>query len=170
MKTTLIPRGVTPLGRYPAKMAAFFLVLLSFAAHAQQPYYDWRIGGGVGLMAYQGDLSYRLNTTQYHFPAYTLFIEKKISPSLGIQLNGTLGKISGNDRTQNWQGNPVMDNPTYGRALNFQTDVRSASLLLTYHFDNGRLLGRYVRLAPFLFVGVGVTDFAVYGDLFYANG
>ncbi|MBC7922448.1 MAG: OmpA family protein, partial [Ferruginibacter sp.] len=116
------------------------------------------------------DLSYRLNTTQYHFPAYTLFIEKKISPTLGIQLNGTLGKISGNDRTQNWQGNPVTDNPTYGRALNFQTDVRSASLLLTYHFDNGRLLGRYVRLAPFLFVGVGVTDFAVYGDLFYANG
>jgi len=147
-----------------------FGCLLSIAARAQQPYYEWRIGGGVGVMAYDGDVSYRLHTRQINFPAYTAFLEKKLSPSFGLQLNGSIGQITDNDRTRNWKGNTVTDNPDFGRALNFKTDIRSASLLLTYYFDNGKWLSEYSRFAPFLFAGVGVTDFTVYGDLFDAKG
>jgi outer membrane protein OmpA-like peptidoglycan-associated protein len=147
-----------------------FGCLLSVGALAQQPYYEWRIGGGIGVMAYHGDVSYRLNTKQVSFPAYTVFLEKKLSPSFGLQLNGSLGQVTANDRTRNWKGNTVTDNPDFGRALNFKTDIRAASLLLHYYFDNGKLLSEYSRFAPFLYAGVGVTDFTVYGDLFDANG
>ena len=146
------------------------LLLLSTAARAQQPYYQWRLGGGVGTMAYYGDLSYRTKTTQFTFPAYHLFLEKRVSPSFGIQLNGSLGRISANDRTRNWKGDLVTDNPDFGRALNFRTDIRSASLVFNYHFDNGKLFSKYSTFAPYVFVGAGVTNFAVYGDLLNAAG
>lgn len=147
-----------------------FGCLLTVGARAQQPYYEWRLGGGIGVMAYDGDVSYRLNTRPISFPAYTAFLEKKLSPSFGLQLNGSIGKITDNDRSQNWKGNPVTNNPDFGRALNFKTDIRSASLILNYYFDNGKWLSQYSRFAPFLFAGVGVTDFTVYGDLFDAKG
>lgn len=36
-----------------------FAGMIGAPVMAQQPYYEWRIGGGVGTMAYYGDLSYR---------------------------------------------------------------------------------------------------------------
>jgi outer membrane protein OmpA-like peptidoglycan-associated protein len=144
--------------------------LLNLSARAQQPYYEWRVGGGVGVMGYHGDVSYRLNTKQASFLAYTVFLEKKLSPSFGLELNGALGKITANDRTKNWKGDLVTANPDFGRALNFQTDIRSAGLLLNYYFDNGRILSEYSRFAPFLFIGASLTDFTVYGDLYSASG
>ncbi len=147
-----------------------FVGMIGAPVLAQQPYYDWKIGGGVGTMAYYGDLSYRWNATRFSVPAYTIFLEKKVSPSFGIQLNGTYGQITGNDRTKNWKGDLLTANPDFGRSLNFKTDIRAASLLLQYHFDNGHLLSQYSTFSPYVFAGVGITDFTVYGDLFDGSG
>ncbi|MBD0257699.1 MAG: outer membrane beta-barrel protein, partial [Cytophagales bacterium] len=139
------------------------LILAGVAAPAQ-PYYEWRLGAGLGGAAYSGEVSYRLNTTKVSWPAYQLLLGRSLSPSLDVELNAGWGRFSANDRATDWRGNLRTDNPDFARGLHFQTRFRNASLLLQYKFNNGYLLSPYARLAPYAFAGGGITDFAVYGD------
>lgn len=150
----------------------FYLIAFSglslSTAWAQQSYYDWQISAGFGGMAYYGDLSYRLNTAPVN-ETYRLSIGKRISPSVMLALEGYYGRISGNDRPETWGGELQTGNENFSRALNFRTDIRTANLLFQYRFDNGKIISEHASIAPYLFVGVGVTDFDVYGDLFGAG-
>jgi outer membrane protein OmpA-like peptidoglycan-associated protein len=139
-------------------------------ASAQQQYYDWRIGAGVGGTYFLGDLSNGLNRNAFSAPAYQVMLGRTISPSFGVELNGTWATLTGNDRTRNWRGNLQLNNPNFNRGLNFETTVRSASLLVMYRFNNGVLLSRYARFAPYVFAGAGITDFRVNSDLLAADG
>lgn len=149
---------------------SWLLVLIScYSAQAQQ-YYEWKVGAGVGVMNYYGDVSYKFNSTKFSFPAYYASIGKNISPSFSLQLQASYGQITANDRTSDFEGDLQTANPNFGRALNFKTDIRSANIVVNYRFDNGRILSAYAPISPYLFAGVGVTDFTVYGDLYGANG
>ncbi len=135
-----------------------------------QPYYGWRAGVGAGTMFYYGDLSHQVKTTQLSWPAYQLSLSRRINSSLALELNGAWGKITANDRTTDWKGNLQPSNPNFNRGLNFQTQTRSAGLLLRYNFNNGYVLSEYARLAPYVFAGGGITGFTVNADRQNANG
>ncbi len=130
-------------------------------ACAQQQYYDWRLGAGVGGSYYLGDLSYGLNRNAFAAPAWQVMLGRTISPSFGLELNGTWATLAGNDRTMGLRGNLLTNNPNLERGFSFQTTVRSASLQLHYRFNNGVLLSRYARFAPYIFAGAGIADFRV---------
>lgn len=131
--------------------------------HAQKNTYSWQLGLNLGMTNYHGDLSQSLlssapvlekgnaSSTPAALGA-SVFLEKQLSPAWGLRLDAGYGTLSDSDR-----------------ALNFRTEVRSADLLMVYHFDNGVLLSRQATFAPYLFAGVGLTDFGVWGDLFTAN-
>jgi outer membrane protein OmpA-like peptidoglycan-associated protein len=136
---------------------------------AQQQYYDWYITGGPGAMAYYGDLSHKISSARINLPAYQLSIGRNISSSLALTLQGSYGRISANDRARDWNGALLTDNVNFSRGLNFQTDIRNASLLLSYRLNNGQVLSKHAALAPYFYGGIGVTDFTVYGDLYDEN-
>ncbi|MDO1447656.1 OmpA family protein [Rhodocytophaga aerolata] len=152
----------------------FSLLILSYLCIpvllAQQQYYQWSVTAGSGAMTYNGDLSHTLRSAKINAPAYQLSIGRTISPSLALTLQGSYGHISANDRARDWSGNLQTDNLNFTRGLNFQTTIRNASLLLTYRLNNGQVLSKHAAVAPYVYAGIGITDFTVYGDLYGANG
>lgn len=146
----------------------FLLTLPSLTA--QQQYHNWYISAGAGGMSYYGDLSYKLSAARVSLPAYQFSIGRNISSSLALTLQGTYGQISANDRAKDWKGRLQTGNMNFSRALNFQTDIRSANLLLSYRFNNGNALSKHAAIGPYVYAGIGITDFTVYGDLYDESG
>lgn len=151
------------------KKSVFAVLLLcgtQAIVHAQQDGFGWRVGGSVGYMGYHGDLSsdnlLKEVTTQFKPTkdrpvTWGISVERKISRSIGLCVNYTQGSFTANDRDR--------DNTDafYARSLNAQTKLRDL---------NGSLIFRSERrffVTPYLMLGGGLTNFAVYGDLRDAN-
>ncbi len=156
-----------------------FLFLIISIAFPQQDSYGWRVGIHGGLTNYYGDLSYTYwdpnsKTTDlfnnFDYFSYGLSIEKNFSPAWSLSIHGTKGQFIANDRTINRKGDLKLDNPNFDRALNAQTELYDASILLHYYFDNDKIFGKRAFIAPYLMVGGGYTNFEVFGDLFYDDG
>lgn len=146
---------------------------------AGQSTYRWRLRLGGGVMAYYGDLSYRwqddwrsyLDMPEQALPwATSLSLERRLSSTFALALSGQYGYLTANDRLTDGQGNLVTDNPNFERALNFRSEMAGAQLMLHIRLDNGWLLPRRSRIAPYLFVGAGMSAWQVYGDLFRDEG
>lgn len=143
--------------------------------------YAWSIGVHTGVTSYYGDLSYKFflpnrndimrtkNLSALDSRAVGVSIEKRLSGALALTLNGLYGNVTGNDRTQNWAGNLVTDNPNFARSLNFRTEFYDANISLTYNGANGFLIRKNARFSPYLSAGVGITSFYVFGDLYTAD-
>ncbi|RMG28669.1 MAG: hypothetical protein D6730_05125, partial [Bacteroidetes bacterium] len=152
--------------------------LLMSPAFGQKAAYKWRLGVNVGANTYQGDLSYGLVSNKYDFRSLTELkatglsgeIAYDISPSFGLSLQAGWGRVSGNDRAQNWKGELLPQEGNIQRALNFQNKFKRADLSLVYYLSNGYLLPKSSSVVPYLSAGVGMTTFDVYGDLYTADG
>lgn len=128
---------------------------------------DWKIGIGTGYMNYYGDLTpelgpvvkdhYKLKTNGREL-SYGVFLEKQMSGGTSFIINGNMGSFSGNDLT-------ASDSTYFDRSLNFKTDVRDLSGTLHFRTDNGSLFEENALIAPYFFIGVGVTQFEVFADL-----
>ncbi len=155
----------------------FFATFLTLSAHAQQDYYRWRVGVSAGYLHYYGDLNQRffaptpqLRNDPLDYLTYGASVEYSLGPAWGARLSYTQGAFTANDRAINWDGSLRTDATNFGRALNARTEIRDAAIMFTYYFDNDELLSRRVFLSPYFSFGVGVTDFEVFGDLFYGPG
>lgn len=158
----------------------FLLILISclFLApqhsHAQLGEYGWRVGGGVGNMYYYGDLSAKFEakkalTNYFKYDkgrdlSYSVFLERKLTPGIGLMFTGTRGYITFNDRIDN------ADTPEFARALNFRTKIDEIDAAFVFKPDNDRILGYRFFLAPYIFAGGGVTSFSISGNLKDADG
>ena len=143
--------------------------------------YAWSIGVHAGVTSYYGDLSYKSflpnrkdlmsgkNLSALDSRALGVSIEKKLSGALALTFNGLYGNVTGNDRTQDWSGNLVTDNPNFARSLNFRTEFYDANVSLTYNAANGFLIRKNARFSPYISAGIGVTSFYVYGDLYNSD-
>jgi len=157
-----------------ALIIAFLLIpaLLS----GQQNEYDWRIGVYGGVMSYYGDLSHELIepnrkliniSDNLDYLSYGLSLERRLSNAFSFGLIYTDGQFVANDRKINWDGELQTAHPRFERSLNARTEIQDVSAYFTYHFDNGDLLGIRSIVSPYLKAGLGLTQFGVYGDLFY---
>lgn len=164
--------------KYIFSVVLVLLIGLS-GLHAQRTSYQWRLRLGVGATQYLGDLSYRYQDDWEHYAnlppeaqpyAANLWLERRLSRSFSLGLTGQYGFITGTDRLRDLDGNLITDNPNLARSLNFRSEIYGGQLMLTFRTDNGWLLRKQARLAPYLFVGFGATAFDVYGDLFDADG
>ena len=142
---------------------------LTLSVFAQQDLYQWRVGLHGGYFTYYGDLNSSVSAFDVSHPvndpdsyqnaedliAYGLSIERRMSDGWSLKLLGTNGTFRANDRTVNyWNGN-ILPNPDFTRSLNVETKIWDASLMATYHFDDGRLLSKTSWIAPYISFGIG---------------
>ncbi len=165
------------------KLLLSLFIAIPFCASGQQNGYGWRLGIYGGASSYYGDLSYRgidaqpflagfPNTFKRKSKDYTygVSIEKNLSPSVGIKVLGSVGQFTANDRTRDFNQQLLTNNPYFQRSLNVQTKLQDLSLLVTYYLDNGKILSQKSFISPYISLGIGVTQFRTYADLYDRNG
>jgi len=162
----------------------FFLCVLSGllcsgSVFGQSQNYQWRLRLGAGLMPYWGDLSYQTPNDWLGYAALPrealpygvqLSLERRLNATLALGLSGQYGFLTANDRSTDADGDLLTANPNFARSLNFRSEIAGGQLLLHFRFANGWLLSQRAKLAPYLFAGVGVSGWRVYGDLFNPEG
>ena len=162
------------------KQLLTLLIIFSFTTSifSQQENYKWRIGVSGGYSSYIGDLNSNFFSAQPQFlnpldnldlTSQAFSIEHTPNNALGLKLLVANGVFTANDRALDWNGDINRNAPNFDRALNAKTEFQDLSLMATYFVDNGKLLKRGSFIAPYIGLGVGVTNFNVFADLLYDN-
>lgn len=115
-----------------------------------------KVALGVGMMSFHGDLYSR----HYQAPwtaktGYDLNISQRLFKPLQLNFNVLFGKLGGNE----WRDN---------RQENFQSEIRSGGISLTYDFGNF-IPDRY-RIRPWLSLGISSFEFLSKTDLYDNHG
>ena len=119
------------------------------------------IGLGSGFNSFFGDYVKAENISPFTNirSAYFLTLEKRFGKTFSLQLQGSKGYISDNERSSN-----VLNN------RNFEADLLQIGANLLINLDNDIFFKRNSPLAPFISAGFSFLKFDSYGDLFDANG
>jgi hypothetical protein len=128
------------------------LLLLASSVHAQtEPEYRLEIGGGVGMVSYQGDFNGNVFKNQQ--PMVTVLAKYRFDPRRALALNVSYGKLKGLSKDAN----------TYfplTTTYDFKSDVVDAGLRLEYNFwpyGTGFEYRGAKRLTPYIAIGLGMT-------------
>lgn len=141
--------------------------LLAFCLYgtvAAQETAPWTLQGHIGSLHYLGDLSYQGYAKRA--PAFSIGAARPISSSVDVQFQLLIGTIYGNDRSPNGKAQQFNSHADFSRSLNFRSRIRDLSIQAVYRFDNGQILSKNTRIAPYLTAGIGLTNFQVSGDLY----
>lgn len=126
-----------------------FLVMIYLPVHGQ----GLEVGGGIGGMAYTGDL-----VRGYQFgqqgPGIQGFIRYNLSNVVSVRGTGLLGRIRGDDRV-----NPI---DAFGqlRARSFRRFVIEASTTIEYNFLDYKERNSLINWSPYFFGGVGLSAYS----------
>ena len=113
------------------------------------------IGIGIGTIGIYGDLNDRDYGSPFNSDfGYNLYILQPISKSFNVRFNFFLGEVRNEERSLE-------------RNLNYETDLRVASIQMEYNFD--ALLPENRTISPFITVGIEAIEFNPKTDL-EANG
>ncbi len=145
-------------------------------------HYNWQLGFGFGYTNYYGDVSpYRIkggnelykiykfadyNSYYQHQPSFSVLLQKKITPTLGIMFQANYLQFSMSDRYRKHNGTIDTTTPNFARSLNFRTTMQDAGLAFTFSPNNGRIGSENAFFYPSFYLGVGVSKFVVKGDLY----
>lgn len=135
-------------------LVTVILALTALAAKAQtDPEYRAEIGGGVGLVSYQGDFNGSILSNMQ--PAGGLVAKYRFNPRMGLALNVTYGKLKGSsDGVGTWY--PELQDSV----VSFSNTLVDAGLRFEYNFwpfGTGREYFGAKRFTPFVAVGLGLT-------------
>lgn len=135
-------------------LVTVILALTALAAKAQtDPEYRAEIGGGVGLVSYQGDFNGSILSNMQ--PAGGLVAKYRFNPRMGLALNVTYGKLKGSsDGVGTWY--PELQDSV----ASFSNTLVDAGLRFEYNFwpfGTGREYFGAKRFTPFVAVGLGLT-------------
>lgn len=129
-------------------------VLLALAAsvHAQtDPEYKLELGGGIGMVSYQGDFNSSLLKNLQ--PMFTLLAKYRFDPRRALALNVSYGQLKGSSK----------DAQTYyplTADYDFKSKVADVGLRLEYNFwpfGTGFEYRGAKRLTPYIALGLGMT-------------
>ncbi|AFL82751.1 outer membrane protein/peptidoglycan-associated (lipo)protein [Belliella baltica DSM 15883] len=166
------------------------IILASFLSipflFAQQKEYDWRLGVSGGYSNYYGDLTpYRIrgfsnfdaihhllyfNENYFDQYSFKISLERKLSPTVGLQFSYGQYQFSMSDRYIRRNGELLTSGRNFDRALNFQNNTRDMGVSFVFKADNDKLLSSKSLLAPYFTLGFGLLDFDISGDLLDDNG
>ncbi len=118
------------------------------------------IMAGVGVTYFNGNIDNGSGITALSTvrTGYVFGIEERLVSFLGIQLNGVIGKLAADQRS---------DDTTKNK--NFQSNFVQGELLLNLHFD-GLFLPKNSTIAPYIYTGISYMSYSKYTDLKDANG
>ena len=130
------------------------MLCATLTASAQQDdEYLMEIGGGVGMVSYQGDFNGKITSGMQ--PAGAIVWRRLLNPYMGFRVMGMMGKLKG-DATRVETYYP--DETT--RAYSFDRSLTDVSVTYEYNFwpyGTGRDYRGAKRITPFVFGGIGAT-------------
>ena len=135
-------------------LVTLLMLCATLTASAQQDdEYLMEIGGGVGMVSYQGDFNGKITSGMQ--PAGAIVWRRLLNPYMGFRVTGMMGKLKG-DATRVETYYP--DDTT--RAYSFDRSLTDVSVTYEYNFwpyGTGRDYRGAKRLTPFVFGGIGAT-------------
>lgn len=135
-------------------LVTLLMLCATLTASAQQDdEYLMEIGGGVGMVSYQGDFNGKISSGMQ--PAGAIVWRRLLNPYMGFRVTGMMGKLKG-DATRVKTNYP--DETT--RAYSFDRSLTDVSVTYEYNFwpyGTGRDYRGAKRLTPFVFGGIGAT-------------
>ena len=135
-------------------LVTLLMLCATLTASAQQDdEYLMEIGGGVGMVSYQGDFNGKITSGMQ--PAGAIVWRRLLNPYMGFRVMGMMGKLKG-DATRVETYYP--DETT--RAYSFDRSLTDVSVTYEYNFwpyGTGRDYRGAKRLTPFVFGGIGAT-------------
>ena len=135
-------------------LVTLLMLCATLTASAQQDdEYLMEIGGGVGMVSYQGDFNGKITSGMQ--PAGAIVWRRLLNPYMGFRVTGMMGKLKG-DATRLETYYP--DETT--RAYSFDRSLNDVSVTYEYNFwpyGTGRDYRGAKRLTPFVFGGIGAT-------------
>ena len=135
-------------------LVTLLMLCATLTASAQQDdEYLMEIGGGVGMVSYQGDFNGKITSGMQ--PAGAIVWRRLLNPYMGFRVMGMMGKLKG-DATRLETYYP--DETT--RAYSFDRSFTDVSVTYEYNFwpyGTGRDYRGAKRLTPFVFGGIGAT-------------
>lgn len=135
-------------------LVTLLMLCATLTASAQQDdEYLMEIGGGVGMVSYQGDFNSKITSGMQ--PAGAIVWRRLLNPYMGFRVTGMMGKLKG-DATRVETYYP--DETT--RAYSFDRSLTDVSVTYEYNFwpyGTGRDYRGAKRLTPFVFGGIGAT-------------
>ena len=140
------------------------LLLLATGVHAQtEPEYKLEIGGGIGMVSYQGDFNGNLFKSPQ--PMATVLAKYRFDPRRALAFNVSYGKLKGSSK----------DVQTYyplSSIYDFSSTVVDAGVRLEYNFwpyGTGFEYRGAKRLTPYVSIGLGMTIAKADKSVFGAN-
>ena len=140
------------------------LLLLATGVHAQtEPEYKLEIGGGIGMVSYQGDFNGNLFKNPQ--PMATVLAKYRFDPRRALAFNVSYGKLKGSSK----------DVQTYyplSFIYDFSSTVVDAGVRLEYNFwpyGTGFEYRGAKRLTPYVSIGLGMTIAKADKSVFGAN-
>lgn len=135
-------------------LVTLLMLCATLTASAQQDdEYLMEIGGGVGMVSYQGDFNGKITSGMQ--PAGAIVWRRLLNPYMGFRVTGMMGKLKGNaTRVETY----YPDETT--RAYSFDRSLTDVSVTYEYNFwpyGTGRDYRGAKRLTPFVFGGIGAT-------------
>lgn len=135
-------------------LVTLLMLCATLTASAQQDdEYLMEIGGGVGMVSYQGDFNGKITSGMQ--PAGAIVWRRLLNPYMGFRVTGMMGKLKG-DATRLETYYP--DETT--RAYSFDRSLTDVSVTYEYNFwpyGTGRDYRGAKRITPFVFGGIGAT-------------
>lgn len=132
-----------------------FSVLLSTIAvglSAQEdPEYRAEVGGGIGLVSYQGDFNGNLFKDVQ--PMFTILGRYKFNPRMALAMNISIGKIKGSSRNAKTYY-PLTEDIDFSHGL---VDVGFRYEYNFWPYGTGREYRGAQRLTPYIYIGLGAT-------------
>lgn len=134
-------------------MTLLMLCATLTASAQQDDEYLMEIGGGVGMVSYQGDFNGKITSGMQ--PAGAIVWRRLLNPYMGFRVTGMMGKLKGDAaRVETY----YPDETT--RAYSFDRSLTDVSVTYEYNFwpyGTGRDYRGAKRLTPFVFGGIGAT-------------
>ncbi len=140
---------------YHRWLGALLLLLLPGcwqpAAAQTEPEYRMEIGGGVGLVSYQGD--FNGNITKNMQPMFTILAKYRFNPRQALAFNVSYGTLKGSSKHETTYYPEVKE-------YDFKNNVLDVGLRIEQNFwpyGTGQEYRGAKRLTPYIYIGMGVT-------------
>ena len=131
----------------------YLFTFLPFCADAQtQPEYRLEVGGGIGLVAYEGDFNGNILNNQQ--PMVTVMAKYRFTPRQAVAMNVSYGQLKG--AAKDAKGYV----PETYRGYEFKNSLWDVGARYEYNFwpyGTGEEYRGAKRLTPYIYIGVGLT-------------
>ena len=134
-------------------VAFAILLMLTVEGHAQtEPEYRLEVGGGIGMVSYQGD--FNGNIFKNMQPMFSLLAKYKFNPRVAIAMNISYGKLKGSAK------DITSHVPAQWADYTFKRKIGDVGVRMEYNFwpyGTGMEYRGAQRLTPYIFIGLGTT-------------